>query len=571
MTFRFLKHGRFWLGSLMLLFLLAALLFGWGWWRWQHLANPGAQDQRAWQVAPAESAFFYLVPNVPKFYHRFYRYHSETLSSPTLVAAKKSAAHNPLLAPSPNQPIPPALFDLMNHFGKVALFDFFTALLPPSSNNDQFRFLIGGQCLSPWLSEASFVQSTQEVSRYTWNKETRDGITTRTAEHDGQTIRLLTMGDWLLLSNDWPTLQQAVRAIRGESKQTLGMEQPFQQSRDFSLRQALIWIYANPSQIADAAESMQTPSLATAVRAMTPGLQAASWGWHSQGPRGVGYDLVSFTLEAPIIQAAQQALLPIDASRFDATTSTSLWAMTGSAHLDRLNAWPILRSDRLKPLASLMGKADPTNFFFQIQRDPDSGRRDLKWDFQPEPAESPDPPAWVTQAATLEGAEQPFFEVRIDYRGIVNALQEEVKKDWPKWQQALQAKGWPAPDSPPALDVDRYFAQSRVTAGFEQGHLVLYNAMQLRESGSTLLTALVTLTAGLAPEAMAARMETARRPFAELGGENAPQWANAMDISLISGLFLSPIFTRAHGGNLAIDIIMLEVLASGLDEPISKN
>jgi len=548
-SLRIFSRGRFWLGCLLILFLLAALIFLWGWWRWEQLSHPSSDSRRAWQLAPADSAFFYLVPNVPKFYSRFFRYHAETLSSPTLVAARKSRDQSPLLAPPPTMPIPPALLDLMKHSGKVALFDYFTALLPPSAGDKHFRFLIGGQCLNPWLAEASFVRSSHERDGYAWKKTTRDGLGCRMIEQPNQTLWLLTSADWLLISNDWAALKEAAEAARGEREDLLGSQPAFQRSRDHSLREALVWIYANPEEIATAADAMGSTPLAEALSWITPGLLAASWSWHSLGPRSVGYDLVSFTLSESALKAAQDALPPLDAARFDAALPDAVWAMAASADLDKLASWPILEPSRVEALASTQQDLS----FHQITHPSQSASDDSQ------------PPAWITEAGTMTGAEKPFFEARINYRAIVQATLDEVQTNWAEWQQVLKDKGWPAPDSAPNLEVGHYFARIRVTAGLEEGHLALYNAVQLGNSGSTLLTSLVTLTTQLAPEAMQSRMETARAPFARLGDQDAPPWANAMDITLLSGLFLSPIFMHDHGGNMPIDLIMLEALANGLE------
>jgi len=561
-SLRIFARGRFWLGALLLLFLLAALVFCWGWWRWEQLSHPGPESSRAWQIAPADTAFFYLVPNVPKFYQRFFRYHSETLSSPTLAAARKERDQNPLLAPPPNLPVPPDLLELMKHSGKVALFDYFTALLPPAENQKQFRFLIGGKCLSASLSEASFVRSTRKNAGYVWKEETREGLRCRTVELPHQTLWLLTSGDWLLISNDWAALSNAANSA-GE---TLDAEPVFQRARDYALREALVWIYANPRAVATAAGRMENLPLQEALEAMAPGLLAASWGWHSLGPRSVAYDLISFTLSDAALQTGQEALLPLDPEVFLESAPDTLWTMAGSTDLAKLTSLPILTASRVEALAPLARKQRPDRFYYQISRDPESGKRHFAW----KPPFDSKPPDWIEPTGTLTGAEQPFFEARIDYRGIVKATLEEVKADWPAWRKALQDQGWPAPDTAPDLDVDRYFSKIRVTAGFEEGHLALFNALQLRDSGSTLLTSLVTLTAQFAPDAMASRMEKARTPFADLASSNSAQWANALDISLLSGLFLSPIFMHDHGGNMPVDLLMLQVLASGIEPPAEE-
>lgn len=549
------------LGAIGAVIFLAVAIGGFGAWKWHRLSHPRAGDLRAWDAAPASTVYLYYVPSVPAFYSRFFKYHQSSLASPTLATANRLGQSNSILHRQPSQSIRPEVDELMGASGSVMLFEYFAAMLPPTGGSRDLPVLLGGKCLNaPFASW--ILRRALGKNGFSWTRTVANGMTFHAGSRNGEQVFLGGVGDWLFLSHEMAAVAEAVRTVRQQGRESLGANASFQECRDATLRDSLIWVYADVRNCVASAAASGIPEAAEVIVRQLPYLKAAAYSFRCEGPYGRAVDLMGYTIDARGVAAAAKGLPKIDPGVFRSVPEGALSVMTGSVNFAELARWPLLESKEINRLAnSAPGSPAPTRQFYRVITK-QGQRRAVKWGEVNETATG-ELREWVSAAGELPGAPSPFLEIRFNYAEIAASLIEELKADWPSWKRAGEKAGLPMPEKAPSFEVGEYFNTTRVTAGFEGNTLCIYHSLRLGKSGSTGFTALNELNAFFFEQEMNRRIEQLRQPFAFAGGAHTPQWANPLDIAYVSGLFMSPFFTNHNGGTAAITILMLDTLAGG--------
>lgn len=551
------------LGVLVVLMLLFA---GFGAWKWHRLIHPRADDLRAWDAAPVATVYLYYIPSIPAFYWRFFKYHQTSMASPTIEVADRRGQSNSILHRQPAQTIGPDLVDLMTTAGNVVLSEYFAALLPPADGTRDLSVLLGGKCLDPSLS-SWMIRRTLSKKGFSWTKRGAGGTTFHVGSHEGRRVFVATMGEWIFLSQQMAAVANAIQAVGHRGEQTLGTSPAFQESRETTLRDSILWVYADISNCVASAAATGIPEAARVIAGQMPYLRAASYGFRTDGPHGIASDLISYTLDPRCVAAAAIGIPPIDPGFFRNVPDVTLSAMTGSVNFAEIAQWSLLNREEINRLAQAApGSSSPARQFYRIITKDGPALRTTRWGAVDQAAAGR-APEWVTAAGELPGAPSPFFEIRFNYRGIVASLLEEMKADWAPWKKAGERLGLPMPDQPPSFNVADYLNWTRVTAGFEGNTLCIYHSLRLGKAGNTNLTALAELSAFFFEQEMSQRLDLLRKPFATLEGTGGPAWVNPLEVALVSGLFVSPVLTNRNGGTAAISVLMLDTLAGVTPAP----
>jgi len=508
---------------LIVVFLLLLLPVGWGIYRWQMLSHTdgGGSKLAAWNLCAKETAYFYYVPDVMKLDDLFLKYHGASLKSPEVAAARKMRSSLPPLISDYHQSIPEHMLEAMKSSGEVALFDFFTAIESSDISESGLGFLIGGRCVNASLSEWLLRRSLRE------------------AKVEG--IAIGTTGEWLLVSDSAKTLEKALqRAGNTTSRSSLGGQKAFRESRETYMGDALLWIYAGIPAVVKSAETTGLDGVADLLGGQNPGLLSASWGWHSGGKNSPAHDLLAFTLSDEMADATRQVTKTLPQGVFADVPDDAL--TVGAFNIGEIASQPDVATG---PYQRVVRKSSPTGVDLPFRPWEASGSLSR-------------PAGWLKEIERLESRPDPFFEMRINYPAIVSRSLERAAENWSEVSRAMDSRGIPASEQPPQLDVKKWFGMVRLTAAIEGNTLVLCNAFDLRETGSTMNTTTNAITSALWPESLKARQIWWMQPF----GKMAEGLPNPLDVLLVSGMLHSPIYTHDNGGTICTDLMAIDFLAN---------
>lgn len=534
--------------------LLLAGSLGRGW----RVASNLDKGLRAWNLAPPDTIFLFHIADAIRYQENFGKYHDQALSSPVLTQARDLRGKNRFLNPEPSLPLPPALKEVMVPFGKVAFFDYFAALMPANAGSGQLmNWLVGGRTFNGFLSFQFWALGFTLDQGTAWTTVQEDGITYKmAATREAGVLHVAYGSGWMLVSPDPARLREACRHFH-EKTPALADDPVFQKILKTSHRSALLWIYANPPRVAELLQRGGNDAAAEVLRPEKSGLNAASWGWHSQGPHHPGFDIITFDLPKETVARIESCFPPLPDNAFSASDEGLLSLLCASRNPSAISSWPAISQLKLFSGVDSRVGAMTSTFRRTIIRKPGEAAS-IEWE-SISPATDREETGWIARAGTLPGVPRPFLELRFDYRAAIEFWENNVGSNYGAWKKFAGERGLTLPDTPPSLDVPHLFSEIRVTAGIESGQLTIYNSIGLVESGSTGLTPLTTLAAILWPEEL---VDQKKKLASNFEGSPTLDGRLLFDDTLTSALFLSPIFTNDHGGNVALDLLTLDFLTT---------